>query len=68
LPARILSQSPIGASEILVVLALGPQGAGARLLARVTRKSWDHLQLSEGLDVVAQVKGVALAPGRPEQA
>jgi molybdate transport system ATP-binding protein len=68
LPARILSQSPIGASEILVVLALGPQGEGARLLARVTRKSWDHLQLREGIDVVAQVKGVALAPGRIDHA
>jgi molybdate transport system ATP-binding protein len=68
LPARILSQSPIGPSEILVVLALGPQGEGARLLARVTRKSWDHLQLTEGVDVIAQVKGVALAPGRPDLA
>lgn len=64
LPARILSRSPVGLSEILVVLALGTEGEGARLLARVTRRSWDHLRLTEGLDVVAQVKGVALAPGR----
>lgn len=64
LPARIVSRTALGASEILVVLALGEDGAGAKLLARVTRRSWDHLQLSEGLDVIAQVKGVALAPGR----
>jgi molybdate transport system ATP-binding protein len=64
LPARIVSRSPIGPSEILVLLALGADGGGARLLARVTRRSWDHLQLAEGLAVFAQVKGVALAPGR----
>ncbi|MDF3812939.1 TOBE domain-containing protein, partial [Rhodopseudomonas sp. BAL398] len=64
LPARIVAHSPIGPSEILVVLALGPQGEGAKLLARVTRRSWDHLELGEGVDVYAQVKGVALAPER----
>jgi len=64
LAARIVAHSPIGPSEILVVLALGPQGEGARLLARVTRRSWDHLALAEGLDIFAQVKGVALAPER----
>ncbi|NVN88164.1 MAG: molybdenum ABC transporter ATP-binding protein [Rhodopseudomonas sp.] len=64
LAARIVAKSPIGRSEILVVLGLGPQGEGARLLARVTRRSWDHLQLAEGLDIFAQVKGVALAPER----
>jgi molybdate transport system ATP-binding protein len=30
------------------------------LLARLTRRSVDHLRLREGLDVIAQVKGVAL--------
>jgi molybdate transport system ATP-binding protein len=64
LPARIVSRSPVGDNEILVVLALGHDGAGARLLARVTRRSWDQMQLAEGLDIFAQVKGVALAPGR----
>ena len=64
MPARIVSRSPAGASEILVVLALGVEGNGARLLARITRRSWDVLQLQEGADVFAQVKGVALAPAR----
>ncbi|MGP9813628.1 molybdenum ABC transporter ATP-binding protein [Rhodopseudomonas sp. NSM] len=64
LPARIVATSPVGPNEILVVLALGADGRGARLLARVTRRSWDQLQLAEGIDVFAQVKGVALAPER----
>jgi molybdate transport system ATP-binding protein len=63
-PARIVSRSPAGTSEILVVLALGDKGSGARLLARITRRSWDVLQLQEGAVVFAQVKGVALAPAR----
>ena len=52
---------------ILVVLALGLNGAGARLLARLTRRSWDQLQLAEGQQVIAQVKGVALTPRRGER-
>jgi molybdate transport system ATP-binding protein len=64
LPACVVASSPIGANETLVVLALGRDGRGARLLARVTRRSWDHLQLADGVAVYAQVKGVALAPGR----
>jgi molybdate transport system ATP-binding protein len=68
LPARILSKSPVGSSEVLVVLALGADGDGARLLARLTRRSWDLLALAEGMTVIAQVKGVALAPARGEAA
>ncbi|MBI5131657.1 MAG: molybdenum ABC transporter ATP-binding protein [Rhodopseudomonas palustris] len=64
LSARIVTTSPVGPNEMLVVLALGADGNGARLLARVTRRSWDQLQLAEGLDLFAQVKGVALAPER----
>jgi molybdate transport system ATP-binding protein len=60
LPARILSPTPVGAQEIVVLLGLGEDGAGARLLARVTRRSWEQLGLAEGLGVFAQVKGVAL--------
>jgi molybdate transport system ATP-binding protein len=67
LPARIVSPTPLSDSEILVVLALGAQGSGARLLARLTRRSWDQLQLAEGQSVIAQVKGVALTPGRGER-
>jgi molybdate transport system ATP-binding protein len=64
LPARIVSMNPVGSNEVVVVAALGADGAGARLLSRVTRKSWEHLGLAEGMSVHAQVKAVALAPGR----
>jgi molybdate transport system ATP-binding protein len=66
LPARIVSMKPIDANEIVAVLALGPDGAGARLLARVTRRSWEALHLADGMSVYAQVKAVALARGRGE--
>ena len=64
LPARILSAKPVGPNEFLSVLGLGADGAGDRLLARVTRRSWERLGLAEGMAVPAQVKGVALAPAR----
>jgi molybdate transport system ATP-binding protein len=66
LPARIVSMKPIDGNEIVVVVALGMDGAGARVLSRVTRKSWEQLGLAEGLSVHAQVKAVALAPGRSD--
>ncbi|WP_022723031.1 molybdenum ABC transporter ATP-binding protein [Rhodopseudomonas sp. B29] len=62
LPVRIVSASPLNASEMLTVLAL--RGGEARLLSRLTRRSWDQLQLAEGIDLFAQIKGVALAPSR----
>ena len=61
LPARILSKTPIGQNEIIVLLTLTADGSGARLLARITRRSWEHLGLAEGMSVFAQVKGVSLA-------
>jgi len=66
LPARIVSMKPVDSNEIVAVVALGPDGEGARLLSRLTRKSWDQLGLAEGAGVYAQVKAVALAPGRGE--
>jgi molybdate transport system ATP-binding protein len=63
-PVRILLATPLGAHEMLAVLGLGPEGEGSRLLARVTRRSWQRLDLREGLDVFAQIKSVALAPAR----
>jgi molybdate transport system ATP-binding protein len=66
LPARIVSAKPVETDEIVAVLALGADGLGARLLSRLTRKSWDGLSLAEGMGVHAQVKAVALAPGRGE--
>lgn len=39
-----------------------PDAPRARLISRVTRRSWEQLGLSEGQNVFAQVKSVALAP------
>jgi len=60
LPARIAAAEPLDAVQVMAVVALGADGAGARVLARVTRKSWDALGLAPGQPVFAQVKGVAL--------
>ena len=62
LPGRILSATPAGAHEMLAVIGLGPAGTGARLLSRVSRRSWEGLGLGVGAAVYAQVKGVALVP------
>ena len=61
LPVRVLSVSAAGAHELVAVLGLGDEGGGSRLLARVTRQSWDRLGLRVGLAVQAQVKAIALA-------
>jgi len=61
LPARIEGAEPTRDHQITVRLRLGPDGRGAALLARVSRKSWDRLNLKEGDLVVARLKAVALA-------
>jgi molybdate transport system ATP-binding protein len=61
LSARIVSRTLVGQNEIIVVLTPTADGGGARLLARITRRSWEQLGLSDGMSVFAQVKGVSLA-------
>ena len=64
LPGRVVAAKPVESNEVLAVVALGARGSGARLLSRLTRKSWEQLGLAEGVNVYAQVKAVALGPGR----
>src|SRR5690606_27516106 len=59
LPARVLSAT-IAGNEVIAVLGLGEDGAGSRILSRVTRKSWESLGFREGQLVHAQAKSVAL--------
>ena len=66
--AHILAVTASGEHEITALLALGPGGDGAKLLARVTRRSWELLGLAEGVDVYAQVKAVALVRGQNRSA
>ena len=39
---------PLDTNEVVVVVALGEDGSGARLLSRMMRKSWGELGLAEG--------------------
>ena len=64
LPGRVVSARLINSNEMLAVVALGAEGSGARLLSRLTRKSWEQLALAEGMSVYVQVKAVALDPRR----
>jgi molybdate transport system ATP-binding protein len=60
LPARVATAELQDAAQVNVVVRLGIAGDGARLLARVTRKSWEALGTKSGDLVHAQVKSVAL--------
>ena len=64
LPARIVSLEAVGDHQMLALLALGANDDGERLLARITRRSAETMQIAPGMRVFAQVKGVALAQGR----
>jgi molybdate transport system ATP-binding protein len=66
LPARVVAMKPLDRYEALAVVALGENGDGAKLLARMTMKSWTELELKEGQSVYAQVKYVSLGAGRGE--
>jgi molybdate transport system ATP-binding protein len=63
-PGRIVAASLVDANAMVVVVALGAEGEGVRLLSRLTRKSWEFLGLAENVPVYAQVKAVALAEPR----
>lgn len=62
LPVRIVSVAPPDGddAQVNLVVALGENGSGARIVARVTRKSRETLALEPGLSLFAQIKSVAL--------
>jgi molybdate transport system ATP-binding protein len=65
LPVRILSiDGAPEAPQANVILGLGHDGTGDRIVARITRKSLVALELTAGADVYAQIKGVALLAAR----
>jgi molybdate transport system ATP-binding protein len=61
LPMRITAASMLGENEVLAVLGLEQGTPATRLLARVTRRSWEQLGLAQGMRIYAQIKSVALA-------
>lgn len=64
LPVRIVTATRVADHEILAVLSTGAEPTSPRLLARVTRRSWELLKFVEGDTVHAQIKSVALVPFR----
>ncbi len=62
LPVRVVSvAAPNGDdAQINLVVALGEDGGGAHIVARVTRKSRDALGLEPGVSIYVQIKSVAL--------
>jgi molybdate transport system ATP-binding protein len=64
LPACVLSISDTNPAERTIVLGLGEDGTGARILARITRRSCEQLGITAGLVLYAQIKGAAMLPGR----
>ncbi|MCP3367623.1 molybdenum ABC transporter ATP-binding protein [Bradyrhizobium cajani] len=61
-PARIKASLPFDEAEVTLVLALETGRSGVPLLARITRRSFDALRLSNGANVFAEVaRAVPLA-------
>ena len=61
LPARIVSIDGLNSeAQVNIIAALGADGSGARIAARITRKSQTALGLAPGTSVFAQIKSVAL--------
>lgn len=59
LPAQVMALEAAGPSQVMVRLCIGPAGP-TPLLARITRKSADLLQLEVGRQLHVQIKSVAL--------
>lgn len=65
LPAKIVSIDARDTEpQAVVILALGESENGARIVARITRKSLVGLGLVSGMKIFAQIKSVALMAAR----
>jgi molybdate transport system ATP-binding protein len=60
LHARIVEHALDERNQVNVSIRLGIDGTGDKLLSRITRKSWETLQLQAGSEIYAQIKSVAL--------
>ena len=68
LEARIVSLDlRDDAPQVNVILSLGEDGAGSRIVASITRKSSANLGLKAGDRIFAQIKGVAIVAARTGQ-
>ena len=60
IPAIIMDCQSINVSQMIVVLNLGHELNGSKVLARVTRRSWDRLGLALSQAIYIQIKAVSL--------
>lgn len=60
LPAKVQHIQTTSASQVLVSLAIGKVDEQVSLLAKITKKSAEHLDLQQGSAVFAQIKSVAV--------
>ena len=58
--ATVSAISPDSAGQVMIALRVGQGAIGSTLLARITQKSLEALNLQPGSPVFAQVKGVAV--------
>ncbi len=58
--ARVISVQPMGEFQATVFLELGQKEGGAKIIARITRKSFEALALTKGSPVTALIKSIAL--------
>lgn len=69
LPARIIAvEKHADQPQVVLILALGNDGSGSQITARITRKSQVGLRLEPGTQAFAQIKSVALIAARSSQA
>ena len=66
LPGIIRAAHSFDGMQTNVLIQLGQAGEGTKLLARVTRKSWEGLGFAPGQKAHALVKGVGLLAGLAE--
>jgi molybdate transport system ATP-binding protein len=59
LPAKIIDHSEGDPGRVLVQLRL--EGSETRMLSRISRYSWERLELRNGMAVQAQIKSMSLA-------
>ncbi len=60
LPAIVTDVADDGPGQMLVGLRVGQGDASSRLLSRISRLSFERLNISAGTSVYAQIKGVAM--------
>jgi molybdate transport system ATP-binding protein len=60
-PARIIAMNSLNPYEVLASPALREDGSGARLLARLSQKSWQEPGFAKGQNVFAQIRSVGLS-------